>query len=143
MVMVQDKNKGLVLVIDRVKKWKGLSFPGGHMEKGESAVDSAIRETKEETGLDIKNLKLCGIVNWYNPDTHARYIEFLYKTSDFSGNIINGTDEGKVFWIHPDEILGKTYANNFHIYLPLFFDNKYTEAFGIWDDEVPAWVEYK
>ena len=56
---------------------------------------------------------------------------------------INGTDEGKVFWIHPDEILGKTYANNFHIYLPLFFDNKYTEAFGIWDDEVPAWVEYK
>jgi 8-oxo-dGTP diphosphatase len=54
MVMIQDKTTGKVLVQERVKSWKGLSFPGGHVNQGESIVDSAIREIKEETGLDIK-----------------------------------------------------------------------------------------
>lgn len=143
MIMIQDKDTGKVLVLDRLKKWKGLSFPGGHIETGESFADSAVREAKEETGLRVKNLKLCGIVNWSKPNSGSRYIEFLYKTSDFSGELIDETEEGKVFWIHPAEILGKTYTNNFHIYLPLFFEDKYTEAFGIWNDESPIFVEYK
>lgn len=54
MVMIQDKTTGKVLVQERVKSWKGLSFSGGHVNQGESIVDSAIREIKEETGLDIK-----------------------------------------------------------------------------------------
>lgn len=44
MVMVQDKITGKVLVQERIKSWKGLSFPGGHVDEGESFVDSAIRE---------------------------------------------------------------------------------------------------
>ena len=31
-----------------------LDLPKGHIEKGESAEQAAIRETKEETGLDVK-----------------------------------------------------------------------------------------
>ena len=61
MVMVQDKTTGKVLVQERRKSWKGLSFPGGHVDEAESFVDSAVREIKEETGLDIKNLKSCGV----------------------------------------------------------------------------------
>ena len=56
MVMVEDRASGKVLVQERRKSWTGLSFPGGHVEQGESIVDSAIREVKEETGLDVKNL---------------------------------------------------------------------------------------
>ena len=56
MVMVKDESTGKLLVQERVKSWKGISFPGGHVEPGESFVDSAIREVKEETGLDIRNL---------------------------------------------------------------------------------------
>ncbi|MCD4781564.1 MAG: NUDIX hydrolase [Candidatus Omnitrophica bacterium] len=29
-------------------------FPGGHIDRGESAQDAVIREVKEETGLDIQ-----------------------------------------------------------------------------------------
>ena len=38
-----------ILLQDRVKDdWKGYTFPGGHVEPGESFVDCAIREIKEE-----------------------------------------------------------------------------------------------
>ena len=52
MCMVYDKTTNRVLVQDRIKSWKGISFPGGHMEDGESIVESTIREIKEETGLN-------------------------------------------------------------------------------------------
>ena len=48
-----------ILVQERTKKtWPGITFPGGHLEKDESIVESTIREIKEETNLDIKNPKL-------------------------------------------------------------------------------------
>ena len=59
MCMIYKDNQ--ILVQDRVKSWNGVVFPGGHVESRESIVDSTIREIKEETGLDISNLTLCGV----------------------------------------------------------------------------------
>ena len=60
MCMIYD-GEGNILVQDRIKSWCGIAFPGGHLELKESIVESVIREVKEETGLDISNLELCGI----------------------------------------------------------------------------------
>lgn len=55
----------------------GLVFPGGHVEKNESLQDSVIREMKEETGLTIKNPKLCGVKDWIEKERRtARDILF-------------------------------------------------------------------
>ena len=65
MCMIQNGDK--VLVQDRVNPdWPGITFPGGHVERGESFVDAVIREVKEETGLTISNPQLCGIKDWYD-----------------------------------------------------------------------------
>lgn len=55
---------GKVLVIDRIKKFQGIAFPGGKAEIGETIYDSAIREFKEETGLTLSNLEHKGFLYW-------------------------------------------------------------------------------
>ncbi|MBR1581564.1 MAG: 8-oxo-dGTP diphosphatase [Bacilli bacterium] len=101
MCMVYDGNK--VLVMERTKNDRpGLIFPGGHVEENESLIDSVIREVKEETGLDIEDVELCGIKEWrlYGG---KRYLGFLYRTNKFSGEL-KSSIEGKVFWINYNEM---------------------------------------
>jgi 8-oxo-dGTP diphosphatase len=40
---------------------RGWEMPGGVVEEGESLKDAAIRETKEESGIDIEVTKFCGV----------------------------------------------------------------------------------
>ena len=40
---------------------RGWEMPGGQVEEGESLKEAAIRETKEESGIDIEVVKFCGI----------------------------------------------------------------------------------
>lgn len=143
MVMVEDKNTGKVLVQERQKSWTGLSFPGGHVEPFESIVDSAIREVKEETGLEIKNLRQCGVIHWVHKTRGDRYIVFLFKTSDFSGELISETDEGKVFWIGIDELKNEKLSKNFGNYIPMFTNDELCEAFGLWQEDDEDILIYK
>ena len=143
MVMIQDPITGKVLVQDRIKSWKGLSFPGGHVENNESFVDSAVREIKEETGLTVRNLKYCGVIHWLNNRTFDRYIVFLYKTKDYTGSLLDECDEGKNRWISIDELRVTPSENDIPKYLPMFLEDGYSEAFGSWNDEEPWDIEYK
>lgn len=44
--------------------WAGkLNGIGGHIERGEDPLSSAVREIDEETGLAIEDLRLCGVVS--------------------------------------------------------------------------------
>ncbi len=110
--IIDEKNKK-VLVQERKKTWPGVAFPGGHVEKGEAIVSSTIREIKEETGLDIKNLKLCGIKDWFEPEKDRRYMVFLYATTEFSGKLIDETSEGKVFWHEINDLEQLNLASSF------------------------------
>ena len=75
MCMMMDVD-GRVLVQERLPKptnpWSGLTFPGGHVEPGETVVASIIREVQEETGLTISNLENCGYIQWYNEKKQKR-----------------------------------------------------------------------
>ena len=144
MVMIQDKTNGKVLAQDRVKNWKGLSFPGGHTEDGESFYDCAVREVKEETGLDVYNLNSCGFIHWLNKKTFERFMVFLYKTTEYSGELIPECDEGRNFWITVDEMRNTPSENQMpKNYLPMFLEDKYSEAFGPWKDDEPWEIIYK
>lgn len=136
MVMIQDSDNGKVVVQDRIKSWYGISFPGGHAENGESIYDSAIREIKEETGLNVRNLKACGFMYWFNNQTEDKYFVNFYKTNDFSGELVESTEEGRVFWVSIDELAAMKLAPNFREYLPMFLEDRYSEAYCSWNNDM-------
>ncbi len=122
--MVYDCNK--ILLQDRVKKdWRGLTFPGGHVEKEESFVQAVIREIYEETGLTIREPKLCG-VKQFQTDEDERYIVLLFKTDKFEGTLIS-SDEGEMRWIDRNSLNDCTLVNDFMELLKVFDSDCYSE----------------
>ncbi len=65
-----ERLKGIVL-IERKNPPVGLAIPGGFVEVGERVEEAAVREIKEETGLDVT---LKGLVGVYSaPDRDPRF----------------------------------------------------------------------
>lgn len=125
--MIYDQ-KGRVLMQNRRKKnWPGVTFPGGHVEKGEALVPSVIREMKEETGLDVWDLRLCGIKEWFGEDG-KRSMVFFYKTNQFSGEL-KDSREGEVFWASLDRLGEYPLAKDFERNLEIFLSDKVSELF--------------
>ncbi|RRJ17259.1 8-oxo-dGTP diphosphatase [Lachnoanaerobaculum orale] len=124
MCLICDGNK--VLVQEKVGT-KGLVFPGGHVEEGESLLESVVREMKEETGLTIENPKICGFKDWIQEDG-TRYIVLLYKTDKFTGEL-KSSDEGRVFWIDRADIDRVNLIWNMKELLEIFDTDLYSEFF--------------
>ena len=114
-----------LLLQNRVKTdWRGYCFPGGHVEPGESIVDSVIREMREETGLTIKNPQLCGIKQF--PIDGGRYLVFFFKTDAFTGELTS-SDEGKMEWIHRENLPDIHKVSDFMDMLKVFDRDDLTE----------------
>ena len=110
MCMICDGTR--VLVQDRKNpNWPGVIFPGGHVEPGESFVESVIREVWEETGLTIEKPTLCG-TKQFQTKKGERYVVFFYKTDRFSGEL-RSSHEGNVFWIPKNTLPQYTLCDDF------------------------------
>jgi 8-oxo-dGTP diphosphatase len=59
---------------------------GGHLEFGESWEDTARREVREETGLEIKNIRFGGVTNDVFPDEGKHYIT-IWMISDWESGV--------------------------------------------------------
>ena len=125
MCMICDQNK--VVVIDRKKEdWPGITFPGGHMEKGESFTDAVIREIREETGLTIYEPQLCGIKDWC--ENQCRYVVLFYKTSRFEGEL-HSSEEGEVWWEEIDNLSKLNLSIDMNDMLRVFMEDGLSEFF--------------
>lgn len=105
-------NKGEMLLV-RAPHWANkLTIPGGHVEYRELAQDTAVREVKEETGLDVKDLELLKVWEMPNPKNYGKnsthLVTFHYKAKMIDENqpVVLDEREGlEYIWIKPEEAL--------------------------------------
>ncbi len=122
-----------MLLQNRVKNdWQGYTLPGGHVEPGESFVDAAIRELKEETGLDIKNPRLVGVKQF--PIKDGRYVVLLFKATEYSGTVMS-SDEGQMEWVESDRLSEINTVDDFEDLMRVINDPALTEFQYLVDGE--------
>jgi len=121
-IVINDKNK-VLLIHHNAGHW---DFPKGHMEEGETEIQTAIREVKEETNIDVEVNEKYRYTTKYSPkeDVIKEVVYFLAKN-------INNNKEAQleevsdVQWFEFEEAIEKiTYDNSREILIKLKEDLK-------------------
>lgn len=97
----------------------------GKLEPNESIYESTIREAKEETNLDVKNLQFNGIIHWIEED--VRLTGFLYTTEEFSGELVEENVEGRLFFNNYEKLKKMPNLSDSMNYIFDIYDGKYFE----------------
>ena len=106
--------------------------PGGHIELEETSTEAAIRETKEETGLTVSDLKERGTLRFQFKDG-MRMVCYVFTTSVWEGDL-KECDEAKPFWADKNNLDYDMMWKDDKLWLPLLLDGKEFEGWFVFDD---------
>ncbi len=132
------RKNGKTLMLHRVKKendiskdkWLGL---GGKFEDAETPEECIIREVEEESGLIIKNPKLCGIITYPQFDGEHDEMMFLFTADEFDGKIID-SDEGMLEWVNNDKIQDLNIWEGDKLFFKWLEDEKFFSAKMVYEN---------
>ncbi len=94
-------------------KFNGI---GGHIESGESPLQSARRELLEETGLDVRTLQLRGVVHITMPETPGVML-FVFVGEAHTYDV-RTSEEGTPTWVSMHELYDLPLVEDLHELLP-------------------------
>jgi ADP-ribose pyrophosphatase YjhB (NUDIX family) len=107
-VVVNDEGKVLLIRRSDNDNW---ALPGGAMDLGESLPDAAVRETAEETGVDVEITGLVGIytdprhVILYTSNNEVRQeFSVVFTARPVGGSLATSAESTEVRWVPPDDI---------------------------------------
>ena len=97
-IIVKDDNIVLIKRLNNPYKdhW---ALPGGFVEYGEKVEDAAIREAKEETGLDIELVKLVGVYSEPSRDPRGHTVTIAYLAKVINNTLKSGSDAKEAQYI--------------------------------------------
>ena len=110
-----------------------LNAPGGHIELEETKTEAAVRETKEETGLDVSDLEERGTL-YFQFKEGIRMIGYVFFTSTYSGTLIDECEETRPFWTNISSLDYSKMWEDDCLWLPLALEGKHFDAYFIFDD---------
>lgn len=105
---------------ENLGKWNGI---GGKVEYGENIDEGMRREIKEETGLDVIDMKMRGTIVWrdFGPKKED-WLVFVFVVDEFSGFPFSENDEGRLSWVNIADIGNLPMWKGDALFLPLLFD---------------------
>ena len=117
-VVTEDKDQKYILMVYRSKE-NDYTFPKGHQEHNENNEEAAVREIREETGVEVENGKLLPDFKYSNVMNPKGIIckMFLFRT-DIKDKFKSKTDE-KPLWVPIDKVKEKLSYQNLKDYLDL------------------------
>ncbi|NJE46918.1 NUDIX hydrolase [Thermococcus sp. GR7] len=96
--------EGVVLIKRKHEPFKDhFALPGGFVEYGEPVEDAAVREAKEETGLDVRLLRLIGVYSDPNRDPRGHTVTVAFLALG-TGELKAGDDAKDVMVVPIDEV---------------------------------------
>ncbi len=99
----------LLCVEERVNGHLVINQPAGHLEPDESLLEAALRETREETGWDVRLTAFLGAYQWKAPETQRHYLRFAFAAEPERHDPARPLDDGivRALWLTPDELLAE------------------------------------
>lgn len=103
-VVVRDGR--LLLVEERAHGRLVLNQPAGHLEPDETLLEAALRETREETGWDVRLTAFVGAYQWKADESGRHYLRFAFAAEPLRHDAERALDEGIVqtHWFTPAEL---------------------------------------
>ena len=103
---IVPRGQQFLLVEERVRGELVLNQPAGHLERGESLAQAALRETLEETAWSVRLTGLVGIYQWTNPDNDTHFLRFTFAAEPLGHDAARALDEGivRALWMTREEI---------------------------------------
>ena len=94
---------GTLVFVERAHEPKGLALPGGFVDEGEWVADAAVREAKEETGLDVELVELFHVYSnpKRDPREHTVSTVFIGRAR---GTPVGGDDAAACIVARPGEL---------------------------------------
>ena len=104
--VVIDDDRNLLVIQERHHTRKHYKLPGGALQPGEHIAEAAIREVKEETGIDTEFLSLVCFRHWHGYRYGKSDIYFVTRLRPLSTRIrLDETEIAECFWMPVDEYL--------------------------------------
>ncbi|HIK00404.1 TPA: NUDIX hydrolase [archaeon] len=92
-VLIADETKGILLVKRKTEPFKGrYALPGGMVEYGETVEKAAVREVKEETGLDVELEGILGVYSDSDRDPRGHTVSLVFFATPKKGKISGSTE---------------------------------------------------
>ena len=103
-VVVRDGR--LLCVEERANGHLVINQPAGHLEPDESLLEAAIRETREETGWNVRITHVVGAYQWKATETGRHYLRFAFAAEPLDEIPGATLDEGivRTLWLMPQEL---------------------------------------
>lgn len=103
-VVIHDPEKGIV-IIRRANTPHGYALPGGFVDEGEQIEHAAIREMKEETGLDVRLTGLLGVYSRPGRDPRSHTASTVYVGAAVNPESLQaGDDAATAAWHKLDDL---------------------------------------